>query len=141
MPTRGLLIALMLMTVSPAGERLYATHVESLNYPPLARQARIVGDVVVVATIDSEGRIHAPIGTSGHALLRKAAEENLRTWRFQGSGEQQVKITFHFKLEGSPVEGFPPTECQFDLPDSVTIVSQPQILDRYTAPLGKPKHN
>jgi outer membrane biosynthesis protein TonB len=46
--------------------------------------ARIQSDIVVVALVDAEGRvIGVPIAPTGHPLLAKAAEENIKTWRFQ----------------------------------------------------------
>jgi len=40
MPARGLLAALLLLTVSLQSQTRLPIHVESLRYPPLARQAR-----------------------------------------------------------------------------------------------------
>ena len=124
MPVRGLLIALILMTVSPTSEPRRAIHVESLIYPPVARQARIVGDVVLTAQISSDGSVSIPIRRSGHPSLLQAAEDNLKKWKFQTGESQEMEITYHFKFSEQS-SGSAQTKCVFDLPDSVTIYSDP----------------
>src|SRR5258706_16147547 len=124
MPVRGLLIAPFLMTVSPTSEPRRAIHVESLIYPPVARQARIAGDVVLMAQIGSDGSVSIPVRRSGHPLLLQAAENNLKTWKFQTGEPQEMAITYHFKLNEQS-SGSAQTKCVFDLPDSVTIYSDP----------------
>jgi len=138
MPVRGLLIALFLMTVSPTSEPRRAIHVESLIYPPVARQGRIAGDVVLIAQIGSDGSVSIPIRKSGHPLLLQAAEDNLKTWKFQTGESQEMEITYHFKLKEQS-SGSAQTECAFDLPDSVTISSDaPPVETIYSSPMGKP---
>jgi len=51
-------------------------------YPPLARQARIEGKVFLRFTIDEKGETADIEATSGHKLLREAAIENVRSWKF-----------------------------------------------------------
>jgi TonB family protein len=138
MPARGLLIALLLLTVSPQTQPRFPVHVESLIYPPLARQARISGDAVLKAQIGSDGRVPSPIGISGHPLLLQAAKDNLKKWKFQSGEYQETEITYHFKLT-EPSSGYTQTECAFDLPDSVTVLSHlPQVETNFTSLTGKP---
>ena len=140
MPARGLLIALLLLTVFPQTQPRFPIHVESLIYPPLARQARITGDVVLLAHIGPDGRVSIPIRKSGHPLLLQAAEDNLKTWKFQIGENQEMKIKYHFKFsEQSSASA--EMECAFDLPDSVTISSPPPPVETiYSSPVGKPLH-
>jgi TonB family protein len=140
MPVRGLLIALLLLTVSPQTQPRFPIHVESLIYPPLARNARIQGDVVLVAYIGADGSVSIPIRKSGHPLLLQVAEDNLKKWKFQPGESQEMEITYHFKLREPPSYD-PPTECAFDLPDSVTVSAQvPTVQPYYGSPEGKPSH-
>src|SRR6267143_6897952 len=125
MLVRGLLIALLLSTVPPQTQPRLPIHVESLVYPTTAYQARITGDVVMMALIDSEGHVSVPVLPPGHPMLVWAAEENIRTWRFQTGPESEVRVTYHFRLEGEPTNDYPSSVCKFDLPDSVTIVTPP----------------
>jgi TonB family protein len=134
-----LLLALLLLTVSPQTQPRLPIHVESLIYPQLARQARITGDAVLVAHIGSDGTVSIPIRKSGHPLLLQVAEDNLKKWRFQRGQDQEMEITYHFKLKEWSSDSAQ-TECIFDLPDSVTISSHPPTADIYTSPLDKPAH-
>ena len=124
MPVRGLLIALLLLTAFPQAQPRFPIHVESFAYPPVARMARIGGDIVIVASIDSEGKVSVPVLPPGHPLLVRAAEENIRTWRFQSGPITELRVTYHFKIEGEPTYS-QSSLCKFDFPDSVTIVTTP----------------
>jgi hypothetical protein len=46
-------------------------------YPPLARQTRTQGEVIVKVTTDGEA-VREAIAETGHPLLRKAAEDNVK---------------------------------------------------------------
>jgi len=138
MAIRGLLIALLLMTASPQTPLRLPIHVESLNYPPVARQARITGDVVLVAHIASDGSVSIPVRKSGHPIFMQPAEDNLKKWKFQTGEDQEMEITYHFKLI-EPASDFAQTECAFDLPDSVTVSSHRHPVEtNYSSPTGKP---
>lgn len=63
------------------------------NYPPLARQARIQGTVVLHAIIDKEGWVAQVEVQSGHPLLVQAALDAVRQWRYKPT-----------QLNGEPVE-------------------------------------
>ena len=64
----------------------------SVTYPPLARQARIQGDVRVKITTDGEA-VSAAEAETGNPILRKGAEENVRTWKLAAHrpGTQSVR--------------------------------------------------
>src|SRR5258708_24239729 len=62
-------------------------------YPPLARQARIQGTVVLHAIIDKEGKVAQMEVVSGHPLLVASALEAVKQWRYKPT-----------QLNGEPVE-------------------------------------
>ena len=74
-------------------------------YPRLAVIARIEGPVSVEVVISPEGRVEAARAVSGHPLLKPAAIEAARGWRFQPTllNGTPVRvtgiITFVFKLD------------------------------------------
>jgi periplasmic protein TonB len=76
------------------------------NYPPLARQARIQGQVVLSATISKDGTIQGLTLMSGHPMLAPAAIEAVKQWKYKPyylNGEPvevQTQITVDFKLAG-----------------------------------------
>jgi protein TonB len=73
-------------------------------YPPLAKQARIQGDVVLSAVIDAKGNIVDLKVVSGHPLLYQAAINAVGQWTFEPTylnGEPwpvSHEITVHFRL-------------------------------------------
>src|SRR5204863_8014294 len=52
------------------------------NYPPLARQARIQGAVLLQAEISKDGTIQNLRLISGHPMLTSAAIEAVKQWRY-----------------------------------------------------------
>ena len=52
-------------------------------YPPLAKQARVSGNVVVDCVIDEHGNIVQAHVVSGHPLLVQAALEAVQQWKYQ----------------------------------------------------------
>ena len=62
-------------------------------YPPMAKNARVSGTVVIQATISRNGTIENPRVVSGPAMLRQSALDAVKTWRFRP-----------YMLSGEPVE-------------------------------------
>jgi protein TonB len=63
------------------------------SYPPLARQARIQGTVVLHAVIGKDGAIQGLTLVSGHPMLVQSALEAVKQWRYKP-----------YLLNGEPVE-------------------------------------
>jgi protein TonB len=63
------------------------------NYPPLARQARIQGTVVLRAVISKDGSIENLTLVSGHPMLAPAAIDAVKQWKYRP-----------YLLNGEPVE-------------------------------------
>jgi protein TonB len=76
------------------------------NYPPLARSARIQGQVVLQAVIGKDGTIQNLRAISGHPMLTPAAIDAVRQWRYKPyflNGEPvevDTQITVNFTLAG-----------------------------------------
>ena len=68
-------------------------HREEPAYPPLARSARVQGDVVLSAVIGTNGEIQNLQLVSGHPMLVPAALAAVRLWRYKP-----------YLLNGTPVE-------------------------------------
>ena len=63
------------------------------TYPPLARQARIQGQVVLRAVISKDGSIEGLTLVSGHPMLAPAAIDAVKQWKYKP-----------YLLNGEPVE-------------------------------------
>jgi TonB family protein len=72
-------------------------------YPPLARQTRIDGEVRIKFTTDGESVLDVA-SESGHALLRAAAEENVRTWKFAPHTPGTFHVTLRYKFATDATE-------------------------------------
>ncbi|MGZ4824704.1 MAG: energy transducer TonB [Terriglobales bacterium] len=76
------------------------------NYPPLARQARIQGAVVLQAVISKDGTIQGLHVVSGHPMLTPAAIDAVKQWRYKPyflNGEPvevETVVTVNFTLAG-----------------------------------------
>lgn len=53
------------------------------EYPPLAKQSRIQGDVVLEAIIGIDGATHDIKVISGHTLLRQSAVNAVEQWKYE----------------------------------------------------------
>jgi len=73
-------------------------------YPPLARQARIQGTVILQAQISKEGNIENLQLISGHPMLAPAAIEAVKQWKYKP-----------YLLNGEPVEVETQVQVNFTL--------------------------
>jgi protein TonB len=75
-------------------------------YPPLARQARIQGQVILQAEISKDGTIENLRLVSGHPMLAPAAIEAVKQWRYKPyllNGEPvavETQVMVNFSLSG-----------------------------------------
>src|SRR6201997_2245202 len=75
-------------------------------YPPLARQARIQGQVMLQAVISKDGSIENLRLISGHPMLAPAAIEAVKQWRYKPymlNGEPvavETQVQVNFTLSG-----------------------------------------
>jgi hypothetical protein len=122
MSTKALAILLVVLTVSPQHKARSVVHVESLEYPPLAWAARIQGEVVAIADIGADGRVRHAGTLSGHPLLEEAAINDLGEWKIDAGEQEQIQVTYKFVLK-EPKASTLQTICKFDLPDTVTVIS------------------
>ncbi|HLV88563.1 MAG TPA: energy transducer TonB [Candidatus Sulfotelmatobacter sp.] len=74
------------------------------TYPPLARQARIQGVVILQAQISKDGNIENLQLVSGHPMLAPAAIEAVRQWKYKP-----------YLLNGEPVEVETQVQVNFTL--------------------------
>jgi len=74
------------------------------TYPPLARQARIQGQVVLHAVISKDGSIEGLTLISGHPMLAPAAIDAVKQWKYKP-----------YLLNGEPVEVDTEVQVNFTL--------------------------
>ena len=73
----------------------------SPTYPELARRMHISGKVVLLVTIQPDGKVSATKVESGHALLAPAAQDAVSRWRFApGPDASESEIDVNFNTDG-----------------------------------------
>jgi TonB family protein len=66
-------------------------------YPELARRMHVSGKVVLLVTIQADGKVSGTKVESGHALLAPAAQDAVSRWRFAPgpeASESEVDVNF-----------------------------------------------
>jgi TonB family protein len=69
----------------------------SPTYPELARRMHVSGKVVLLVTIQPDGKVSATKVESGHALLAPAAQDAVSRWRFApgpDASESEIDVNF-----------------------------------------------
>ena len=107
----------------------------SMEYPRLAGQARIQGQVQVECAINPDGSVRSTKVSSvsgsanAHPLLAEAAQKNARKWTFMRNSESptgssgSVILDYSFRLE--EVGSYNPrSEFVFEYPNSILVSSE-----------------
>jgi TonB family protein len=98
------------------------------QYPEVARQARIQGNVVVQLLVDPTGRVIDVQIAEGHPMLTQVAEQTARQWEFSKTPARAevvaIRWVFEFRLQGEPVAYRPCPQVLFLLPDTVRVTSR-----------------
>ncbi|GAC1427754.1 MAG: hypothetical protein NVSMB62_25700 [Acidobacteriaceae bacterium] len=68
-------------------------------YPELARRMHVSGYVVMVVDVRHNGTVSETHVESGHAMLRQAAEDAVRRWRFAPGPEAEISVAVMFNPE------------------------------------------
>jgi TonB family protein len=67
-------------------------------YPELARRMHVTGKVVLLVTIQPDGKVSATKVESGHALLVPSAQDAVSHWRFAPApetSESEIEVNFN----------------------------------------------
>jgi TonB family protein len=128
----GVLLVLIASTLRSADPSAWCVaKLQSLDYPSLSLQARISGTVQLRLHIASDGSAGESRIVSGDKILSRAAQDNLRSWRFMRCappGEDvaqrgdDVEITYEFKLVGE-TRSPPKSQFSYEYPYHVTVTS------------------
>jgi TonB family protein len=68
------------------------------TYPPLANSNHVEGDVEIQAVIDQTGKVTSAKAISGPMLLRSAAMDAVRQWRYSPASLDGKPITVEYKV-------------------------------------------
>ena len=129
-----LIVLLLILIVRALGQTLPEPHLVSAGlpkYPALARQARIEGEVRVEFTLNSSGEPVSVSAVSGHPMLKGAAEENVKTWKFElpkdlyrTEWKYDTIFNFKFSTDNQPYEN-PKLSVTIDSYHYVEVITNP----------------
>ena len=95
----GLLLCAVAALAAPT-QRAIVSRV-SPAYPELARRMHVSGKVVLLVTIQADGKVSGTKVESGHALLAPAAQDAVSRWRFApGPEASESEIDINFTPDG-----------------------------------------
>lgn len=103
-------------------------------YPPLARQARISGDVEVKLGIRKDGSVETAVAASGHPMLQPAALDSAQKSLVECRGCRDdvtpfsIIYTFRFAACRSSAPNEPSRLEVTQLGNQVTITAEPEIM-------------
>lgn len=100
--SNGVMIGLLISRVNP-------------EYPPLARQARIQGKVLLKALISKNGDVENLELISGHPMLAPSAMEAVKQWKYRP-----------YLLNGEPVEVETQVQVNFTLSEEPVLLTETQ---------------
>jgi TonB family protein len=114
--------------------RLCPRHIETPDYPTIARVANLTGKVSLRLTIDAEGNVidaqgrmesNIPHTPEEVKILEKIAVSNIRKWTFAKPPSAPYTETIVYDYEIDKTRRARGTQVTFDLPNNVTIVAEP----------------
>jgi hypothetical protein len=73
------------------------------SYPPIARTAHVMGEVRLKITTDGDS-VSAAETEEGPPLLRKAAEDNAKTWKFVSHKPDCFHVRFLYRISSGGVD-------------------------------------
>ncbi len=70
------------------------------TYPETARQMKVEGTVRLQVVVDRDGNVENVIVVSGHALLKPAAVECVKKWKYEPAGDLSlIPVDVVFRLD------------------------------------------
>jgi TonB family protein len=107
-------------------------------YPPIARQARISGDVDLKIEVREDGSVESIVVASGHPMLKQAALDSAQQSQFVCRGCSEVLTsytlvyTFQLATDQTPEvrsNQEPQPTHVFQSQNHVTVVAEPTLID------------
>jgi TonB family protein len=141
----GFKISLAAQQASPTDARANAevvmTGLFNPTYPPLARQARISGDVELKLEIRKDGSVQSATVVRGHPMLTPAALDSAQRSRFECRGCEDSITTasffYSFSFQIAPSPGWPCPEAAgggvTQSQNRITVMAEPALVDPYFA--------
>ena len=121
------LVAVIVCWTALPEESIRAVGIQSLRvpeYPVVARQARITGEVHLTITVEPSGKVVAIKSASGPDILVKYAKNNIVRWSYTPLVKQtDVEVVYTYRLEKPEVDTNTPPVVELQSPFYVRITA------------------
>lgn len=121
-------LAIICFAVAAQSDEPLLITVNLPRYPPVARQARVQGVVKLSFTLSANSAEPMNIEVvSGHPMLKAAAADNLKTWRFENhySVQRKYETTFDYRLSDVEVPAPTRERVTFNSFHEVIVLTDP----------------
>jgi len=98
------------------------------KYPTLTLAGRVYGEVLVRVTIDHAGAVKDTKVTEGHPMLREAAVDAARQWKFEESSVRKRVATLKFSFVILPETSEVGSQTIFLPPTGIEIRQKPVVV-------------
>ena len=95
------------------------------KYPALTLAGRVYGQVIVRVTIDRAGAVKDAAVTEGHPMLREAALDAARQWKFEESALPKRLASLNFSFVILPEDSQAQSQIVFLPPMGIEIRQRP----------------
>jgi TonB family protein len=95
------------------------------QYPPIAVLARLSGSVAVRVVVDQSGNVTQADATKGHPVLKKAAREAAKKWKFEIAPAPSRTTLLEFDFKVLPEKSDLESETTFMPPNKVEVRKRP----------------
>ena len=130
-----LLFAMSAFLCADEPQTILPKHIQAPSYPVIAKNARIEGEVEVVVTLDSDGKVSDALAVGVPNVLHRSSVESVRLWTFDRPPMAPFKesVFCDYKLNAARKNAPSEPLVLFDLPNRVTIVATPERVDTYNS--------
>jgi TonB family protein len=101
------------------------------EYPPIAVAGRVSGVVTVRVAIDDSGAVIQASVLQGHPMLKEAALDAAKKWRFEAGSAATISLKFDFTV--LPEKAAQESEITFLPPDEIEVRKRPVEPSNYKA--------
>lgn len=121
-----ILASVVVFAASASPTDICVVHWRSINYDPIARAARLQGDVRLEVSVGPDGKVSdiTVLPSNAHKLLQDEAVKNMNEWTFNAGNKRSFDIVYEFRLIMPETAYDAPTSVNVDFPTKVHVVSQ-----------------
>lgn len=127
------MLGLLLYGAQAQEHKISVQKYEVPQYPAIARQARVQGNVKLGLDVSPTGEVTSVKVISGHPLLNQTAIDNIKLWRFHCDDCAYGQAFEHEIVFGFRISGDSDPELWMQFPRKIIIYTEPPIIDTIVA--------